>query len=81
MMVIQSDSRLEAVMRLTRKSGGCDDGTCPAIYDTDDPEMVAVQGAVLTDPQARADAGQVPAHEQVVLLPRSILDSYRGSGR
>ena len=67
-------------MRLTRKSGGCDDGTCPAIYDTDDPELVAVQGAILVDPQARADAGHVPAHEQVVLLPRAILDGYRRSG-
>ncbi len=67
-------------MRLTRKHGDCDDGTCPAIWDTDDPQLVAVQGPILTDPQARADLGQVPAHEQVVLLPRAILDGYRGSG-
>ena len=80
MMVIQTDSRLEAVMHLTRKLSGCDDGTCPAIWDTDDPEFVAVQGTLLTDPQARADLGQIPAHEQVVLLPRVMLDGYRGSG-
>ena len=67
-------------MRLTRKHGDCDDGTCPAIWDTDDPQLVAVQGAVLTDPQARADLGEIPAHEQVVLLPRKILDSYARSG-
>lgn len=67
-------------MRLTRKSGGCDDGTCPAIWDTDDPQVVAVQGAILTDPAARADLGTVPVHEQVVLLPRAILEGYRGSG-
>jgi hypothetical protein len=81
MTVIQSDSRLEAAaMHLTRKLSGCDDGTCPAVWDTDDPELVAVQGTVLTDPQALADLGQVPAHEQVVLLPREILDGYRRSG-
>jgi hypothetical protein len=67
-------------MRLTRKHGDCDDGTCPAIWDTDDPQLVAVQGAILTDPQARADLGEIPAHEQVVLLPRKILDSYARSG-
>ena len=66
-------------MRLTRKHGDCDDGTCPAIWDTDDPQLVAVQGAILTDPQARADLGEIPAHEQVVLLPRKILDSYARS--
>ena len=67
-------------MHLTRKHGDCDDGTCPAIWDTDDPQLVAVQGAILTDPQARADLGEIPAHEQVVLLPRKILDSYARSG-
>ena len=67
-------------MRLTRKLSGCDDGTCPAIWDTDDPQLVAVQGAILTDPQARVDLGEIPAHEQVVLLPRKILDGYARSG-
>ena len=67
-------------MRLTRKHGDCDDGTCPAIWDTDDQQLVAVQGAILTDPQARVDLGEIPAHEQVVLLPRKILDSYARSG-
>jgi hypothetical protein len=66
-------------MRLTRKTGDCDDGTCPAIWDTDDPELVAVQGTALTDPEARGDLGQIPAHEQVVLLPRALLERYRRS--
>lgn len=67
-------------MRLTKKHGDCDDGTCPAMWDTDDPELVAIRGAVLTDAEALADAGPGAAHERVVLLPRSILESYR-SGR
>jgi hypothetical protein len=64
-------------MRLTRKYGdGCNDGTCPAIYDTDDPAVVGVQGSVLTDSGAVADLGLIPDHEQVVLLPRELLLGY-----
>jgi hypothetical protein len=40
-----------------------------------------VQGAILTDPEARADLGPVPAHEQVVLLPRHLFESYRSQPR
>ena len=63
-------------MRITRKHGECSDGTCPALYDTDDPELVGVQGAILTDVQALGDIGEIPAHESVVLLPRSLFESY-----
>lgn len=63
-------------MRLTRKYGECNDGTCPAIYDTDDPEMIAVQGSTLIDLEALADLGPIPGHEQVVLFPRALLDGY-----
>ena len=63
-------------MRITRKHGECSDGTCPAVYDTDDPEMVGVQGAILTDAQALSDIGEIPAHESVVLLPRRLFESY-----
>jgi hypothetical protein len=63
-------------MRITRKHGECSDGTCPAVYDTDDPEIVGVQGAILTDVQALGDIGEIPAHESVVLLPRSLFESY-----
>jgi hypothetical protein len=60
-------------MQFTRRHGVCNDGTCPAIWDTDDPELVGVQGAVtaLCPPGAA-----VPPHEQVVLIPRELLDSY-----
>ncbi len=32
-------------MQFTRKHSGCNDGTCPAIWDTDDPDLIGVQGA------------------------------------
>ncbi len=64
-------------MRLTRKTGdGCNDGTCPTIYDTDDPELIGVQGATLIDPEALADAGSIPDHEQIVVFPRALLLGY-----
>jgi hypothetical protein len=63
-------------MQLTRKFGTCNDGTCPAIWDTDDPTLIGVQGSVLTDAQARSDLGQIPSHEQVVLIPRNLLENY-----
>jgi hypothetical protein len=48
----------------------------PAIWDTDNPALVAIQGSTLTDAQARGDIGGIPAHEQVVLVPRSLLEDY-----
>jgi len=64
-------------MHITAKHGGCSDATCPAIYDTDDAGTVAFQGTILTDPQALREIGAVPLHETVVLLPRSLFESYR----
>ena len=72
----QGDSPPEVSVRITKKHGDCSDGTCPALYDTDDPALIAVQGTMLTDPQALADIGQVPGHEGVVLLPRSLFERY-----
>ena len=63
-------------MRLTRRHSSCDDGTCPAVWDTDNPAVVGVQGSVLTDPAALTDAGELPAHERVVLIPRELLIGY-----
>jgi len=62
-------------MHIIRRHG-CSDATCPAIYDTDDPGMVAFQGAILADPQALREIGDVPPHESVVLVPRNLFESY-----
>ena len=35
-----------------------------------------MQGSALTDPEAGADLGDIPAHEEVVVLPQSLLESY-----
>jgi hypothetical protein len=60
-------------MRFTRKHSDCNDGTCPAIWDTDDPALVGVQGAVTP---VRPPGAPIPPGEQVVLIPRELLDSY-----
>jgi hypothetical protein len=39
------------------------------------PGLIAVQGSALTDPQARADLGDIPADEVVVVFPWSLLES------
>ena len=78
MTVIQSDSRLEAAMRLTRRTrwlrrrGRARRSGTPTTRSS-----WPCKGPPSPIPQARADLGQVPAHEQVVLLPRAILEGYR----
>jgi hypothetical protein len=82
--VIQNDSRTEGKMRLKAKVSGCEDGTCPAFYPTSDPELVAVQGSELLDPEALADLagfGGKSADERVILVPRSLLARYGRHGQ
>lgn len=62
-------------MRL-QKIGGCDDGTCPAIYATDRGTVV-VQGSRVTDPDALATMN-LPAHETAVEVPVSLLAQLKG---
>jgi hypothetical protein len=61
-------------MRL-QKIGGCDDGTCPAVYSTGEGTYV-VQGAIVTDPDALA-AMNLPAHETAVEVPAELLASLQ----
>lgn len=74
--MVHYDSAREASMRITGTHRRSSDGTCPAIHDTDDPALIAVQGSAPRDPHARADLGYIPAYEEVAVLPRSLLESY-----
>ncbi len=57
--------------QLTRKlSDNCAGNQCPAVYETDDPEMTGVQGTIHHEPGT-------PAHEAIVLLPRKLLEGLR----
>jgi hypothetical protein len=63
-------------MRL-QKIGGCDDGTCPTLFETDRGTYV-VQGSIVSDPEALA-AMNLPAHETAVEVPAALLEGYRGT--
>jgi hypothetical protein len=69
-----SFDRRELAMRL-HKIGGCDDGTCPTLFETDRGTYV-VQGAIVTDPDALA-AMKLPAYETAVEVPVELLTSLR----
>jgi hypothetical protein len=61
-------------MRLTRllKSGGSGEHGCPAVYTTDDPATVVVQGVKLDDHDG-AQLLQVAHGELAVAVPREML--------
>jgi hypothetical protein len=64
-------------MHVTRKIiGECAGNQCAAIYETDDPDLFAVQGTTLTDAQAMGGFGPLPGNEAVVLVPRNILTEF-----
>jgi hypothetical protein len=66
-------------MQVTRKIiGECAGNQCPAIYETDDPDVLAVQGTALADAQAMDGFGPLPGNEAVVLVPRNILTEFAG---
>jgi hypothetical protein len=71
-------------MRIVRSTRLCAAAECPAIYDTDDPTVVAVQGSILVESSALHDIGDVPARETVVVVPRALLEEYarnQGEGK
>lgn len=62
---------------LTLRAGSCDGGPCPNVFDyASQPELVAVQGTRLTEPDALAQLSRMPDHEAVVLVPRILLLEY-----
>jgi hypothetical protein len=63
-------------MRLTLV-GGCDNSTCPAVFETDRGTFV-VQGARVTDSEALSSV-TLPAHEALVEVPRDLLLSLTQS--
>lgn len=62
---------------LIHRAGSCEEGPCPNVFDyKPEPEMAAVQGTQLTDPDALAQLKDMPEHETVVLVPRTLLLEY-----
>lgn len=62
---------------LTHRAGSCENGPCPNVFDYEPaPGMAAVQGIQLTDPDALAQLKDMPGHESIVLVPRTLLIEY-----
>ncbi|MFC4535420.1 hypothetical protein [Sphaerisporangium dianthi] len=61
-------------MRLTfiGKTGGSNEGSCPALYRTDRGTYV-VQGKIVTDALALSDVRDLAADETVVEVPADVL--------
>ncbi|WP_449061232.1 hypothetical protein [Planomonospora algeriensis] len=67
-------------MRLTflGKTGGSNEGSCPALYKTDRGTYV-VQGKIVTDPHALADVRDLADDETLVEVPADVLALARES--
>ncbi|QFY09660.1 hypothetical protein GBF35_26060 [Nonomuraea phyllanthi] len=65
-------------MRLTYlgKTGGSNEGSCPALYRTDRGTAV-VQGKQITDPEALGDLRDLAPDEIAVEVPWDVLDLPR----
>lgn len=59
-------------LRYLGKTAASDDGQCEALYATDRGSF-AVQGKIVTDPQALADLRDLADDETVVELPADVL--------
>jgi hypothetical protein len=72
--------REEPVARITRKLSDCEDRTCPALWETDDPELTGIQGALPAGDDLGA-AGEIPAHEGILFVPTALLHAWASRQR
>ena len=63
----------------TRIAAGCTDGPCPKVHETTKPGTLGVQGYKPTAEELAAMG--VPDGENVVWVPRALLDEYAASLR
>jgi hypothetical protein len=73
--------REEPVARITKKIGSCEDRSCPALWETDDPERV---GVTITLPGPGDDltaAGSDVPGEITGFIPRSLLRDWASGQR
>ena len=62
-------------MRLRFLGTNSEQGTCPAVYETD-RGTYAVQGTLIIDPDALADCVNVGPDEVVVEIPKELLPYF-----
>ncbi|GAA0980197.1 hypothetical protein GCM10009555_046220 [Acrocarpospora macrocephala] len=62
-------------MRLRFLGSNSEQGTCPAVYETD-RGTIAVQGKIVTDPTALGEAVNLAPDEVLVEIPRDLLSFF-----
>ncbi|MGV9302764.1 hypothetical protein ACWENQ_04695 [Nonomuraea sp. NPDC004354] len=62
-------------MRLRFLGSNSEQGTCPAVYETD-RGTIAVQGKVVIDPEALGDAINLASDEVIVEIPKDLLPYF-----
>ncbi|RVX43023.1 hypothetical protein EDD27_5690 [Nonomuraea polychroma] len=62
-------------MRLRFLGSNSEQGTCPAVYETD-RDTIAVQGRIVTDPAALGDAVNLASDEVIVEIPKDLLPYF-----
>jgi hypothetical protein len=65
----------EMEMRLQFLGSNSEQGTCPAVYETDRGTIV-VQGTLVTDPAALGDAVNLASDETLVEIPRDLVPYF-----
>jgi hypothetical protein len=64
-----------AAMRLRFLGSNGEQGTCPAVYETD-RDTIAVQGKLITDPEALGDAVNLAPDEIIIEIPKDLLPHF-----
>ena len=62
-------------MRLRFLGSNSEQGTCPAVYETD-RDTIAVQGKLITDPEALDDAVNLAPDEIIIEIPKDLLPHF-----
>jgi len=64
-------------VKLRYIKGGCDNGPCPTLYETDRGSLI-VQGYIVDDGEA-LEALRLPSGETAVEIPRELLQNLDGT--
>jgi len=65
-------------MRLRFLGTSSEQGTCPAVYETDRGTL-AVQGTLISDPDALGDCVNLGADEVVIEIPKALVPYFTAS--
>jgi hypothetical protein len=63
---------VEQTMRLQFLGTSSEQGTCPAVYETDRGTL-AVQGRLVVEPEALGDSVNLGSDEVIIEIPRELI--------